>query len=381
MSFTTTLNEVYGETWKIQIPAGSAEINARAHYLPSEISVRPGDKVEWGNADSEYHTVTSGTLEMGSTGIFDSGFIDPGSKYTEMFDEEDIGEIKYFCRIHPWMIGIINVVDLDIGFQVFHNIGSDVSKFPIDMPYKVQRNLVDVKVDTVRKSLTFDFVGKINNDKFVAYLSEDLIKNPQAVWINDKQTTNYEITTENGISIFSIILSDHAQQVKVVGVDVIGKFDPKDHILVNQIQGITDKIFYEQGDEIVVSGIVQNPVQISKISLDIVSPKDVIIYHKEIPLTAHAKFTETIPTIGTLHEFGEYGVKITAPDAKNAFLSFTFGVAPNEFPSPLKQMKSGIDAENVLCNEGLELFVKKSNGKAICLRESTAEILMKRDWI
>jgi len=44
------------------------------------------------------------------TGIFDSDFIDPGSRYVVAFDEENIGEIKYFCKIHPWMFGILNVI-------------------------------------------------------------------------------------------------------------------------------------------------------------------------------------------------------------------------------------------------------------------------------
>ena len=67
-----------GETWRVQIPAGSSEPVSTVHFVPSEVSVRPGDKVEWGNADSVTHTVTSGTLEMGISEMFDSGHIGPG---------------------------------------------------------------------------------------------------------------------------------------------------------------------------------------------------------------------------------------------------------------------------------------------------------------
>ena len=371
---------VYGEVWKVQIPAGSAEPDAPAHYLPVEISIRSGDRVQWGNADTVYHTITSGTLELGLTGIFDSGYVGPGGKYTVMFDDDDIGEIKYFCKIHPWMIGIINIVDLAPGFQVFHNVGSDVSKSPIDVPYKVERNLVSVDVDTVRKSLTFSFVGKINNDKFVAYLPEALIQDPQSVWINDKQTTDFETTKENDLTILTMILGDHVQQVKVVGTEVIGKADPKEHVLVNQINGVLDKKFYEKDDEIIVSGIIQNPVQLYEISLDVISPKGLTVYHKDVPLTESTKFSEIIPTVGVLREFGEYQVKITGPSAKSLFLKFEFGIMSKEFQSPLKQMELGTDAREVICNEGLELFMKTSNGKAVCLSESTAMIMLQRGW-
>ena len=191
--FTLIPTVTYGEIWKVQIPAGSSELSSSVHFMPSEISVRPGDTVEWGNADNVVHTVTSGTLLSGPTELFDSGHMGPGSIFRFKFTEQDIGEIKYFCTIHPWMIGVVNVVNLDPSFQIYHNVGSDVSESPVDIAYKVQRNLVDVKVDPVRNSITFSFVGKIDSDKFVVILPEELIKDPQAVWIDDKQTTNYEL--------------------------------------------------------------------------------------------------------------------------------------------------------------------------------------------
>lgn len=378
--FTITIVPIYGETWKIQIPAGSSDPNAPAHYLPTEISIRPGDKVEWGNVDTDNHTVTSGSLDLGLTGIFDSGYMGPGSRYAVMFDEKNLGEIKYFCKIHPWMIGIINVVELDAGFEVFHNVGSNVSKYPVDVAYKAERNLVSIDVDTGRKSLTFNFVGKINNDKFVAYLPETLIKNPQAVWINDKQTMNYEMTKSEDKTVLSMTLGDHVQQVKIVGTEVIGKADPKEHILVNQVNGILDKKFYEKEDEIIISGIIQNPVQLYEITLDIISPEGVTIYHKVVPLVDSPKFSETVTTTEVLREFGEYQVKITGESAKSLFLKFEYGIIQQEIQPPLKQMRSGINASDVICNEELELLMKTSNGKAVCLSESTATIMMQRGW-
>ena len=48
--------------------------------------------------------------------------------------------------------------------------------------------------------------------------------------------------------------------------------------------------------------------------------------------------------------------------------------------SPLKQMKSGVSAEAVVCKEGLELIFKASNGSAACVMPSTASKLIKRGW-
>ena len=154
--------------------------------------------------------------------------------------------------------------------------------------------------------------------------------------------------------------------------------DPQEHVLVNHLTGLTATQFYESGDEIIISGIIQNPVQLYEISLDVISPKGVTLYHKDIQLIDSAKFTETVPTTGTLRDFGKYDVKITAPSAKSLFLSFEYGIAPDEFQSPLKQMRSGVDSSDVICNEGLELFMKISNGKAVCLSDSTGVVLMQR---
>ncbi|WP_179372227.1 cupredoxin domain-containing protein [Nitrosopumilus ureiphilus] len=371
---------VYAETWKVQIPAGSSVPESPVHFTPSEISVRFGDRVEWGNADSVAHTVTSGTLESGITPIFDSGHMGPGSRFSVLFSEKDAGEIKYFCTIHPWMIGIVNVVNLAADYQVFHNVGSEFSESPVDLVYKVQRNLVEVNVDPIRNSITFSFVGKIDNDKFVVYLPEELIKNPQSVFVDDKQITNYELTKTDGITILTVVLRGTAEQVKVVGVEVIGTSDPKKHVLINQMFGVTDKKFYESGDEIVISGEIKNPVQLYELILDVIAPQGHTVYHKVIPLVDSTKFSEKVPTSGLFRDFGKYMVKITGPSAKSLFLPFDFGIAPKEFNSPLKQMRTGTEPGDVVCNEGLEIFMKNSNGQAVCLTESTATILMQRGW-
>lgn len=381
LAFTAVLPTVYAEKWRVDIPIGAANPEGPAHFLPTEISIRPGDTVIWGNADTVTHTVTSGTLSTGTTERFDSGHMKPGDAFAEFFDEQDIGEIKYFCTIHPWMTGVVNVVNLDEEFQIFHNIGSDISNSPVDMAYKVQRNLVNVVVDPLVNSLTFNFAGKINNDEFVAHLSEKLIRDPQSVWIDDKQITNHEFKKMNGLTILTIIIPESTQQVKVVGTDVIGKFVPKQEVLINQMYGVTDKKFYEKGNEIIISGEIKNPVQLYEITLDVISPKGVTVYHKVIPLVDSTKFSEVVPTIGVLREFGEYSAKITGSSAKSLFLSFEYGIIPSESPSPLKQMRSGVAAGDVMCNEGLELYMKTSNGSAVCLSESSGIILMKRGFV
>ena len=48
--------------------------------------------------------------------------------------------------------------------------------------------------------------------------------------------------------------------------------------------------------------------------------------------------------------------------------------------SPLKQMRSGISAEDVECKAGFNLIIKASDGSAACVSPSTASALAERGW-
>ena len=75
-------------------------------YIPSRITVKPGQSVTWSNQDSAFHSVTSGHYDN-PTGDFDSGYMDPYQSFTMTF--EQIGTIDYFCTLHPWMYGQVIV--------------------------------------------------------------------------------------------------------------------------------------------------------------------------------------------------------------------------------------------------------------------------------
>jgi len=76
-------------------------------YLPYNLEIRVSDTVIWNNDDSAAHTVTSISPDDGSSGIFDSGLFMAGDSFEFTFNEA--GAYDYFCMVHPWMTGIINV--------------------------------------------------------------------------------------------------------------------------------------------------------------------------------------------------------------------------------------------------------------------------------
>jgi plastocyanin len=53
------------------------------------------------------HTVTSGNPNEGPSRLFDSSLIEPNNQFNYTFSDE--GQFKYYCTLHPFMIGIVTV--------------------------------------------------------------------------------------------------------------------------------------------------------------------------------------------------------------------------------------------------------------------------------
>lgn len=93
---------------EVIIPAGaSTQKIGQLYYDPQDITVAIGTTVKWTNNDETIHTVTSGTLESGPSGIFDSSILDAGSSFEYTFNSAGI--IDYYCIVHPWMAGSVTV--------------------------------------------------------------------------------------------------------------------------------------------------------------------------------------------------------------------------------------------------------------------------------
>jgi plastocyanin len=71
-------------------------------FKPKKITVSVGTTVQWTNLGRHQHTVTS------STGLWDSGEMAPGERYSHTFTEA--GTYPYYCTIHAQeMRGVVIV--------------------------------------------------------------------------------------------------------------------------------------------------------------------------------------------------------------------------------------------------------------------------------
>ena len=78
-------------------------------FIPYKVTVDVGGVVTWSNDDLAAHTVTSGSAADGASGVFDSSLFMAGTTFSHKF--ESSGTILYHCMVHPWMEGIVTVID------------------------------------------------------------------------------------------------------------------------------------------------------------------------------------------------------------------------------------------------------------------------------
>jgi len=103
-------SETLPEIIEVNLPEGSGVPGCEETnecFIPYEVVIAVGGQVIWNNVDTAAHTVTSGNPVDGADGKFDSSIFMSGSTFSNTFDE--VGEYEYFCMVHPWMNGIVQV--------------------------------------------------------------------------------------------------------------------------------------------------------------------------------------------------------------------------------------------------------------------------------
>ena len=107
---TTSAASTGPTTVEVSMPTGTSVPGCEETdvcYIPSSVSISTGSTVVWMNDDTVAHTVTSGGPAGGPDGVFDSSLVMGGASFEVTFD--DAGSYDYFCMVHPWMTGTINV--------------------------------------------------------------------------------------------------------------------------------------------------------------------------------------------------------------------------------------------------------------------------------
>ncbi len=217
----------------INIPTGAADPNAPYFWQVEDtgntdgvITIPPLDRVTWENADTQMHTVTSGTPEDEVVGkLFDSNLFGPGKSFSYQFTEQ--GSYDYYCLVHPWMVGTVKVVfgTEDI-VHILHGVASELDSEGrgFDLNYKLDRKIQSAIVDPNRSTITFTLAGFGQADELIIDLPEKLITNPASICVDNTQITNFDSeSTEDGTRL-TIPLEETSEEVIVMGTAVIPEF-------------------------------------------------------------------------------------------------------------------------------------------------------------
>ena len=102
-------------TIEAAIDSGSpgCETTSEGCYIPKTATVDVGGVVIFSNTDNAAHTFTAGTPADGPSGEFDTGLLTVGNSFE--YSPDTIGEIEYFCMVHPWMVGSLIVQTVGSG--------------------------------------------------------------------------------------------------------------------------------------------------------------------------------------------------------------------------------------------------------------------------
>jgi plastocyanin len=94
----------------INILEGSS-IQGSPDYDPDELTASAGSEVTVVNQDTLPHTATSGTgpQDPESAQLFDTSLINAGESATLSLAQVTPGQYDYYCIVHPYMTGKINV--------------------------------------------------------------------------------------------------------------------------------------------------------------------------------------------------------------------------------------------------------------------------------
>lgn len=76
-------------------------------FAPETVTVPVGTTVTWSNADATAHTVTAGSEDAPEPDRFDLEVDEPGQTVRTTFDEA--GSYAYYCELHPFMVGTVEV--------------------------------------------------------------------------------------------------------------------------------------------------------------------------------------------------------------------------------------------------------------------------------
>ena len=236
IAMTMGMPHAFADVATVSVPQGTSVPGCEATnecYIPYEITINVGEEVTWSNDDSAAHTVTGGSAADGPSGVFDSSLFMAGTTYSFTFEEA--GTYPYFCMVHPWMEGIVNVGTAEVTTtsepvaepisaepvesQVAVNLQHDISGGQVtSMTADGEQNSVIIEIDstddgqisvTLPRDVIDAKIGEDDDDFFV---------------IVDGEEVDFEETVTATDRTVTVEFPAGAETVEIIGTFAIPEF-------------------------------------------------------------------------------------------------------------------------------------------------------------
>ena len=224
----------------IEAAAGSGapgcEETADGCYIPSTATVDVGGVVIMSNPDTAAHTFTAGTPADGPSGEFDTGLLMAQNSFE--WSPETVGEVPYFCMVHPWMIGTI----------IVQEVGAEKDDDHMDKD--------DMHMPAGDASAT----GMLSDGTMVSiWTSEPTAGEMMEISIEfaDSEHVNHDImVTQNGEEVLHDEGAHHHEGTGMHKTAPLSSSDPVDVTITFQGFGVDDPKTGPIGEEVVFSNVV-----------------------------------------------------------------------------------------------------------------------------
>ena len=205
-------------------------------YVPGTATVDLGGKVIFSNTDIAAHTFSAGTAATGPTGEFDTSMVMAGASYE--WTANVVGEIEYFCMVHPWMVGLLIVQEAGAEEPVDDH-GDEGMQMPAGDATATgmlsDGTMVSIWTSTptagemMEISIEFDGAEHVNHDIMV---------------------------TQNGAEVLNDEGAHHHDGTGVHTTAALSSSDPVDITITFQGYGVNDPKTGPIGEEVVFSNVV-----------------------------------------------------------------------------------------------------------------------------
>jgi len=211
-------------------------------YIPSTATVDVGGKVIMSNPDNAAHTFTAGSPNDGPTGEFDSGLIMAGGLYE--YSPDTVGEIPYFCMVHPWMQGLIIVQEVEAE----------------DDKGDMMDDHGDDKGDMMQTEGDATATGMLSDGTVVSIWTSTPTAGEMmeiSVEFEDAEHVNHDMmVTQNGEDVLHDEGAHHHDGKGVHTTAALSSSDPVDITITFQGYGVDDPKTGPIGEEVVFSNVV-----------------------------------------------------------------------------------------------------------------------------